>query len=138
MRLEITRRADLATKALVVLTSSPRRTKAAELAERLGTTTGFVAQVMAPLVSRGWVRSEPGPAGGYAAGVAPEDVSVLEVIEAVDGPTDTGRCVLEDRPCAGGSECALHRPWAVARAAMVRELAALSLSDLATTAGVPA
>jgi Rrf2 family transcriptional regulator, iron-sulfur cluster assembly transcription factor len=133
VRLEITRRADLATRALVMLTTAPHRTKAAELADRLGTTTGFVAQVMAPLVGKGWVRSEPGPTGGYVATVASGAVSVLDVIEAVDGPTETGRCVLEDRPCSGAAECALHRPWARARGLMLDELAALSLSDLAVT-----
>lgn len=120
-----------------MLTTSPRRAKAAELAERLGTTTGFVAQVMAPLVSSGWVRSDPGPAGGYVATVAPGAVSVLEVIEAVDGPTETGRCVLEDRPCSGAAECALHQPWARARGAMRGELAALPLSDLAALPKAP-
>lgn len=131
MRLEVTRKADLATRGLVILATGGRRAKAAELAAALDTTSGFVAQVMTPLVARGWVRSVPGPAGGYVAAVDPSDVSVLDVIEAVDGPTDTGRCVMEDRPCprGRGDECALHQPWARARQAMLRELASVPLSD---------
>ena len=93
------------------------RTKTPELAARVGTTTGYLTQVVAPLIERGWVRSEPGPTGGYAADGAPADVSVLDVVEAVEGPTDTGRCVLADRACADSGLCALHVPWTRACAA---------------------
>jgi Rrf2 family protein len=137
MRLEVSRRADLATRALLELRARDGRTKAAVLAERVGTTPGFLTQVMAPLVARGWVRSDPGPTGGYRLAGA-EDVSVLDVIEAVEGPTDTGRCVLEDRACAGGrhggaagpAPCALHGPWSEARQQLLATLAATTLSTL--------
>lgn len=130
MRLEITRRSDLATRALLELARTGERTKASVLAERVGTTPGFLSQAMTPLVARGWIRSEPGPAGGYTALADPADLTVLAVIEAVEGPTDTGRCVLEDRPCASDEICALHRPWSSARSQLLGELAATSLSSL--------
>ena len=107
MRLEISRRADLATRALVTLSETPERMKASELAGVLDTTPGFLSQVMTPLVARGWVRSAPGPSGGYATGADLETLSVLACIEAVERPTDLNRCVLEDRECSGGSPCAL-------------------------------
>ena len=116
MRLEITRRTDLATRALLYLADQGERTKSSALAEAVGTSPGFLSQAMTPLVAAGWVRSDPGPTGGYTALADPSTVSVLDVIEAVEGPTDTGRCVLEDRPCAGAAVCALHRPWSSARA----------------------
>ena len=136
MRLEISRKADLATRTLLELARSGQRSKASELAEQVGTTPGFLSQVVAPLAARGWVRSDPGPAGGYVANVDLGDVSVLEVIEAVEGPTDTGKCVLEDRDCAGGGVCALHMPWSQARAQLLAELAATPLSEL-TARGRP-
>ncbi|MBK9177987.1 MAG: Rrf2 family transcriptional regulator [Acidimicrobiales bacterium] len=131
MRLEVSRRADLATRALLVLGRSGRRSKSPELARRVGTTPGFLSQVMAPLVARRWVRSDPGPTGGYAAVVDLDAVSVLDVIEAVEGPTDAGRCVLEDRACSGAGPCALHVPWSRARAQLLGELAGTPLSSLA-------
>ena len=73
------------------------RVKAGALAEALATTPGFVPQVMGPLVKRGWVRSDPGPLGGYALVSSLEALSVLDVVEAIDGPTDEGRCVVADR-----------------------------------------
>jgi Rrf2 family protein len=134
MRLEITRRADLATRALVELAERGTKTKAADLAEKIGASAGFLAQAMTPLVTRGWVRSEPGPSGGYVAAADLSEVSVLDVIEAVEGPTDTAQCVLEDRACSGGGPCALHQPWSRARSQLLRELDATPLSSLAAGA----
>jgi Rrf2 family protein len=130
MRLEISRRADLAVRALLALDRAPDRLKADALAASLDTTAGFVPQVVGPLVKRGWVRSEPGPRGGYSAVVALDDVSVLEVIEAVDGPTDGGRCVVADGPCGRAPHCALHDAWARARHELVSHLGAQSMASL--------
>jgi Rrf2 family transcriptional regulator, iron-sulfur cluster assembly transcription factor len=130
MRLEITRRSDLATRALLALATAGERTKSSVLADRVGTTPGFLSQAMTPLVARGWVRSDPGPSGGYTVLVEPSALSVLDVIEAVEGPTDTGACVLEDRPCAGGQLCALHRPWSAARAQLLDQLSNTTLAGL--------
>lgn len=129
MRLEVTKRADLAARALVVL-GDGRRRKSAELAAALDTTAGFVPQVLGPLLERGWVRSDPGPTGGYSLVVDTGSLSVLEVIEAVDGPTDTGRCVVADRACGGKHTCALHHAWAEARHALLDELGGTRVADL--------
>ncbi len=104
----------------------PRRLKALELAEILGTTTGFVAQVVTPLVKAGWVRSVPGPTGGYTLADDVADLSVLEIIEAVDGPTATGDCVVEDRPCHPDHSCPLHEAWSAAREVLLATLGATS------------
>jgi Rrf2 family transcriptional regulator, iron-sulfur cluster assembly transcription factor len=130
VRLEVTRRSDLATKALVALAAAGRRMKSAELAADVGTTPGFVPQVVAPLVARGWIRSDPGPTGGYVLTGSLRGITVLDVIEAVEGPTDTGQCVLEDRACATGGQCALHLPWSRARGHMLRELARTTIADI--------
>lgn len=135
MRLEVTRRSDLAIRALLALTEGRDRTKAADLAGKVGTTKGFLTQVMHPLVRHGWVRSDPGPTGGYAADFEPASVSVLQVIEAIEGPVDTGRCVLEDRSCAAAGTCALHRPWSRARGNLIEELGSQSLESLLSPVG---
>ncbi len=134
MRLEITRRAELAVRAMVVLGGAGGRLKAAALADELGTTAGFVPQVVGPLVKAGWVRSDPGPSGGYVSRVGLDGVSVLEVIEAVDGATDTGRCVVEGHPCGEGVPCSLHVAWTRARSELLRVLGDTALSDVVTGA----
>jgi len=128
MRLEITRRADLAVRALALIGSSGARWKSIDLAGELGTTTDFVPQIVGPLVKTGWLRSDPGPTGGYTSIVALDDVSVLQVIEAVDGPTDAGRCVVADRPCTAATPCTLHLAWARARPELLRVLAETPVS----------
>ena len=131
MRLEISRRADLAVRALMVLAATDGRCKAGELAGRLDTTVGFVPQVVAPLVKRGWVRSDPGPRGGYSTTTELDEVTVLDVVEAVDGPTDLGHCVVSDGPCGGAPHCALHIAWGHARDVLLDQLRAVSLEQLA-------
>ncbi len=123
MRLELTRRSDLALRALRSLHASARRVKSTTLAADVGTTPAFLPQVMGPLVRHGWVDSEPGPRGGYRLVTVVGDISVLDLIEAVEGVTDTGRCVLRGGVCPA-EPCALHDAWAQARAALLRELAA--------------
>jgi Rrf2 family protein len=130
MRLELTRRSDLATRALVELAHFGRRVKSTQLADAIGTTPGFLSQAMTPLVARGWVQSEPGPAGGYLLTVDLGAVSVLDVIEAIEGPSDAGRCVLADRPCGESGPCALHEPWQRARTHLLEELSNTSLAQL--------
>ena len=134
MRLDITQRADLAVRALVVLDQSAARLKSSDLAAALGTTAGFVPQVMGPLVRHGWVHSVPGPTGGYEPLVEVDTLNVLEVVEAVDGPTNSGRCVVADRPCEATEPCALHVAWGLARRQLLSSLAATPVGALAITA----
>ena len=136
MRLEVTRKSDLAVRALRVLAESSDRVKGPVLAEAVGSTSGFVSQVVNPLVRAGWVRSDPGPAGGYSLATDLGSVSVLDVIEAIEGPTDAGRCVLADRPCNESGTCALHVPWLRARAQLLAELDATSVADASMVTGV--
>ena len=135
MRLEVTRKSDLAVRALRVLAEASERVKGPALAEAVGSTSGFVSQVVNPLVQHGWVRSDPGPSGGYSLNADLASVSVLDVIEAIEGPTDSGRCVLADRPCNESGTCALHVPWLRARAQLRRELHATSVADASLVAG---
>jgi Rrf2 family protein len=133
MRLEITRKADLAVRAMALLAEG-RQLKAADLAAGLGASAGFVPQVIGPLVKAGWVRSVPGPSGGYRLAAVPEQVSVLDVVEAVDGPTDSGRCVVADAPCGRDTVCSLHRAWTRARDELMDSLRSVSVADVTATA----
>lgn len=123
---------------MVALGRTPGRMKSAELADLLDTTAGFIPQVMAPLVRANWVTSDPGPTGGYRSLVDITQLSVLQVVEAIDGPTDTGRCVVADKPCDGIDPCALHFAWTSAREVLLAALSAMPLSDVTLPSGVTA
>ncbi len=129
MRLEVTRKSDLAVRSLQALAASSERVKGPDLAAIVGSTSGFVSQVLSPLVRAGWVGSEPGPSGGYSLTADLDDVSVLAVIETIEGPTDSGRCVLADRPCDDDGTCALHVPWVRARTQLRAQLDAMSVAE---------
>ena len=109
------------------------RCKASELAAELDSTSGFIPQVLNPLVKAGWVASDPGPSGGYRLVADLDRVSVLEVVEAIDGPTDDGRCVVANQPCDGLHPCALHVAWSLARAELTDALRHLPLSHLTSS-----
>jgi Rrf2 family protein len=130
VRLEITRRAELAVRALFVVANSDAPLKATDLADALGATNGFVPQVMAPLVKAGWVSSHPGPTGGYTTSVDLAAVTVLDVIEAVDGPTADGRCVVADSACDARHPCVLHDAWALARAELMGALDSVKICSI--------
>lgn len=105
--------------------------KASDLADELCASPAFMAHVMGPLVSHGWVTSDPGRNGGYRLATTLAEVSVLELTEAVEGPTETGRCVVGDRPCIDEGSCAVHEAWMHARKVLTDQLAATSIADIA-------
>lgn len=130
MRLQLTQASDLAVRVLMALGRAEERRKATELAPEIGTTAGLLPQIMRPLLTAGWVDSQRGPTGGYGLLADLEEVDVLAVIEAVEGPTDTTRCVLVDGACQPELPCALHDPWRRARGLLMAELSATSVADL--------
>lgn len=121
MRLELTRKTDLALRALRVMAAAPGRLPGRDLAAEVGTTSPFIAQVMGPMVRAGLVTSRPGPSGGYGLAPAAAAASVLDVIEAVEGPIDPHRCVLAGGPC-GVAPCSVHDAWQGARSALEESL----------------
>ena len=79
------------------------------------------------------MRSVPGPTGGYEPQHDLGSLSVLEVVEQIDGPTDTGRCVVAERACDADEPCALHVAWAGARRELCASLNGMPLSSVAAT-----
>ncbi len=125
MRLSLEQRTDIALRAIQQLHARGGRVRGRELAPALGTTTNYLPQVLRPLVRASWVDSTPGPTGGYELVVDPYDVSLLELIELMEGPSSPAPCVLRGGPCGKRDDtCALHDPWQGAREALIRELAA--------------
>jgi Rrf2 family iron-sulfur cluster assembly transcriptional regulator len=125
MKLEVTRKTDLALSAVRVLSADQRAWKGSDLAGTIGTTPGFLAQVLGPLVRRGWVESAVGPAGGYR--WTGSELSLLDVIEALEGPVLEANCILPGSArcsaASSGGPCVLHERWAPVSAAVLAMLA---------------
>ncbi len=128
MRLVLSRKTDLALKAVTHLASTDGKLLSGrELAQALDTTSHFLPQVMKPLVDHKYVVSSPGPTGGYRLNVSLGETTLLEVIEAIEGPFDLGRCISTGEPCPAQEACALHIPWTRAKDAVLAELGSVTL-----------
>jgi Rrf2 family iron-sulfur cluster assembly transcriptional regulator len=129
MRLELAKRTDLALRAMQELCSCGDRLSGSELAETLETTHQYLPQIMSPLVRRRWVSSSRGPRGGYQLEVELYSITVLDLIETMEGPTDTHTCVLSGETCDASDPCAMHGAWSQARDALLAQLSSMSLAD---------
>ncbi len=133
MRIDLGRRADYAVRATVHLArrAGSGRSKAHEIAADMEIPESYLPAVMSTLVRAGLVTSTAGPDGGYELSRSPVEVSLLEVIEAIDGPIEASECVLRGGPCRWEDHCAVHVPWAEAQGSLRDRLAAASLAEIA-------
>jgi Rrf2 family protein len=122
VKFNLQKKTGLAVDALHALKGRTEPVGSEELATEIGTTQPFLPQVMSPLVKAGWVVSKRGPTGGYLLVADPGEISTLDLIEAVEGSTNTTTCVLRGVPCGTPPHCALHEPWKAARTALLDEL----------------
>ncbi len=91
----------------------------------------FASQILADLVRAELATSRAGRSGGYRLVRPPEDVSLLEVIEAGEGPLRSERCALGEGPCRWESVCPLHETWGTVTGALRETLAKTSLAEIA-------
>ena len=126
MRLSVSRKTDVALLALKELAGHGRSMAGRDLARATHVSAAHLSQCLAPLIEAGWVVSRPGPDGGYALAYRLRRLSVLQVVETMEGPIDQGGCVVRQRQCDASNPCALHDVWAQARSAMAARLARVS------------
>jgi Rrf2 family protein len=87
--------------------------------------------ILAGLVAEGLLVATHGPRGGYRLARHPSEISVLDILEAAEGPVTFDHCVLRDGPCDWEETCPVHDTWARAQDALIRELASTSLAEMA-------
>ncbi len=135
MRLELTKRADYAIRAVLALAEAGPETRLSvrRIATDRGIPARFLREVMGDLMSAGLVEGAEGRAGGYRLARATSGVTLLEVIEAVEGDSRRRECVLRGGPCRLNGVCDVHAVFAAAQEAMIRELAAATLDSLLST-----
>ena len=85
-------------------------TSAKEVASQTGTSFDVVAQVMRALAQHGLLRSEQGPQGGYTIIRDLQRVSVLELMEMIEGPVNVAKCLHENTQCELQSSCNIQSP----------------------------
>jgi Rrf2 family iron-sulfur cluster assembly transcriptional regulator len=101
----------------------------AEISSRQGISLAYLEQLFSRLRKRGLVNSARGPGGGYRLGRPPEEVSVADVISAVDEAVDATRCG-GLRNCQSEQRCLTHDLWEELSQEIRDFLAGISLGEL--------
>ncbi|NUN48528.1 MAG: Rrf2 family transcriptional regulator [Candidatus Brocadiae bacterium] len=105
-----------------------------EISKRMGIPDSFLRKILQRLVSAALIRSHRGFAGGFSLARSADDISLLQILEAVDGEFTLNPClkstVSEDASCVLDHNCTLQRAFASAQNAMKQTLAGYSLRSL--------
>lgn len=133
MEIALERRGDYSVRAFIDLARhyGNGRRKAREIASVMDIPVRYLPQLLAPMVHQGLLMATAGPEGGYEIARDPGSITVLEVIEAAEGPLESPRCVLRGGPCDWSETCPLHEAWGRARDALATELGRTTLAELA-------
>jgi Rrf2 family iron-sulfur cluster assembly transcriptional regulator len=130
--MELTRKAEYAIAALVDLASQEKGafTLSREIAKRQRIPSNFIPQIMATLSRKGWVEGVRGSGGGVRLRVPPEEISVIQVIELMEGPIALTKCLVSEGTCSNEKNCVLRGLWAKAQARMLEVLDGTTIADL--------
>jgi Rrf2 family protein len=135
----ITRAADYAVRVMVHLACLPpeARVQRKALVHLSDAPGSFLSKVLQKLVMAGFVQSRRGSGGGFELAQPAEQISLLKVVEAIDGPLHLNLCVMGGPGCSRHARCAVHPAWERAQAAVVQVLDGTSFADLSREPGVP-
>ncbi|RMF65188.1 MAG: Rrf2 family transcriptional regulator [Bacteroidetes bacterium] len=103
-----------------------------DISERLGISFHFLTKIFQKLTQAGLLRSYRGPNGGVALTRGPEDITLYDLVVAIDGPELFTECVLGLPGCGEQKPCPLHEAWAAERERLRTLFAGATLASLAT------
>lgn len=129
----LSRKADYGVRAIVDIARQPAsaRVIVADIAKRQKIPAFYLAKIMPRLARAGIVRTTLGAAGGIALGISPDQISLLQIIEAIDGPLALNQCSVNPTDCEHHATCSALDVWCRAQAQLNRTLAETRVSDLA-------
>ena len=135
--MQITRQADYAVRAVLYLAeqNGAGRAPTSQIARDQRIPPSFLAKIVSQLSVAGMVQTSRGARGGVALARDPRDISLLEVVEAIDGPITLNECVPDTSLCTFGEDCPVHGIWSDAQQKLVKELSATSFADLMAARG---
>lgn len=105
-----------------------------DVCRRTGIPEPFTRKILQALVQGGFLNAHRGPGGGYSLARNAEEISLLDVIKAVEGKDTFDNCVMGLPECGGKNPCPIHLMWAEAKTKLLKDLDAKSLADIAVVA----
>jgi Rrf2 family cysteine metabolism transcriptional repressor len=107
-----------------------------EIAKRNNLSKGYLEQLVVSLKNAGLIRSFSGRSGGYRLKRPPEQISLLEIFEAIIGPISLVECVGHPQDCIRSDFCECRVLWELLHLRITNVLADYSLQDLTGKKGI--
>jgi Rrf2 family protein len=133
--MEISRRSDYGVRVILDLAALPdnQRTSTQDIARRQNIPGPFLAKIISQLALSGLVTTYRGAGGGVSLTSPASEISLLHVIEALDGPVRLNRCVIEPGACPRDEHCPVHHIWAKAQTELTTLLSGTTFDELVNT-----
>lgn len=129
--MQITRQADYAVRAVLYLArNGDQRTATSMIAEKQRIPPSFLAKIVSQLSIAGLLHTSRGARGGVSLARAPQEITLLEVIEAIDGPIQLNECVGDSSACSFDDDCPLRPVWCDAQEQLVNKLKGTNFADM--------
>ena len=101
-----------------------------DIAEREGISVKYLEQLIIPLKQANFIKSVRGPKGGHMLTRPPEDITVGEVVKALEGGMNFTVCVGDPDQCERSPDCVTRDIWEAASKAMYDKLDSMTLAGL--------
>ncbi|OGO15280.1 MAG: hypothetical protein A2Z14_14625 [Chloroflexi bacterium RBG_16_48_8] len=130
--MQITRQADYAVRAVLHLAEIKNggRAPTSKIAAEQHIPPSFLAKIVSQLSVAGVVQTSRGARGGVSLARDPSEITLLEVVEAIDGPIQLNECVNDPKACPFGAHCKVHDIWCKAQADLVNKLKGVNFASL--------
>jgi Rrf2 family protein len=131
--MQLTRQADYAIRALLHLSEEGPEAvvQTKEIAASEDIPEKYLPTIMRTMARAGLVRTLRGNQGGVLLARDPEDINLLEVIEAIEEPIMLNRCLRDGDECSRASFCPVHPVWDRIQQSMIERLESTTFADLA-------
>lgn len=135
--MQITRQADYAVRAVYYLTKlgPDNRAATSQIADEQHIPPSFLAKIISQLSVAGLLHTSRGARGGVSLARDPGEISLLDVVEAIDGPILLNECVSDAGACTFSSDCPMQPIWCEAQKDLVGRLKNTNFSEIAGTNG---
>lgn len=137
--MNISRKTDYALRMLVMLAAGEESLLSVRTAaEQVDVPYSFARSIQHGLVQAGIVESLRGVHGGMRLSVAPEDVTLRQIVEAVQGPLVMNDCTGPSGNCPRSGSCCYHPVWRGAQELLCSYLDSITLDDVVRGSKAPA
>lgn len=132
--LELTRKGEYAVRGILYLAAQPEGTNSlvGDIATAVDVPKAFLAKILQDFVKAGLVVSFRGTGGGFSLAQPADRITLLEVVEAVEGPVMPNRCLVTAGSCERDSTCRVHPVWQRVRSEIITVLGNVTLDELVT------